>query len=512
MQVLASQGPNSSKEIGASEYTQGSIEKIGRSWLLPKQEEKEAPYRDLLASYIERVKFDDLSNDAVVSLKHHVLDSIGCAINALTWESISNVRDMLEEEYEFNSSGRCSLIGFGKRKTNAVQLAAFWNTSLTRYVDFMDSYMAKMQTCHPSDNLGSILSSSEYRDQGGRDFLTALGIAYHVHCRFMDAMPLERKSFDHTVQLAISISSGCSRSLGLNLEQTANAISMAGSSTQGLDVSRSGYLSNWKGLASAQAALSSVNCVMMASKGVTGPSCAFEGPHGVFDAFGDRFMIDWSKEDCERVTKTCIKKYNVEMHNQSLIVALLELRRNEKFKPDEVKEVRVETFAQANNITGSGKLAGNKYDVRTKDQADHSIPYACAASIISGDLYPDQYRQEMIKRSDIQELLHKVVCKENKKYSRMFPEKIACKVTIKLNNRRKLSREKTDYKGMFSRPMPVEKLNEKFRRLTSKVIDSSLQDQIISTVLDIENRKLSELTQILSKIDVRSKELTPFLR
>jgi 2-methylcitrate dehydratase len=474
-----------------------------------KQQESQT-YSDEIASYVERITFNDLSNNAITSLKHHLLDSIGCALNALTWEPVRKVQAMVEEDFDPRPDAKCTMIGLGTKKINTPQLAAFWNGALVRYIDFMDAYMAKMQTCHPSDNLSSVFASAEYAGLNGQEFLTALGIAYHIQCRFMDAMPSERKAFDHTVQLGISIAASCSKALGLSFEQTSNAIRMAATSVQGLDASRSGYLSNWKGLASAQAALGIMNCVMLAKHGITGPSRAFEGPHGVFEAFGDRFVIDWSKEDCERVTKCNIKKYNVEMHDQSLIEGMLELKRRENFNPNEVDKIEIETFAEANNITGSGKLAGNKYDVNTKDQADHSIPYMCAVSIIEGDIYPDQYRDATIRRPDVQSLLHKVSVKENQKYSRLFPGQIACQIRILLRDKRKLSLEKRDYEGMFSRPMPIEKVNEKFRRVTSSVMDHSIQNEAIDTVLDFENQSVSDLSRILSKIDLSKKKMTAY--
>jgi 2-methylcitrate dehydratase len=39
--------------------------------------------------------------------------------------------------------------------------AAFYNAALLGYLDFNDSYLAKGETCHPSDNLGAILAAGE---------------------------------------------------------------------------------------------------------------------------------------------------------------------------------------------------------------------------------------------------------------------------------------------------------------------------------------------------------------
>jgi hypothetical protein len=37
-----------------------------------------------------------------------------------------------------------------------------------------DSYLAKHETCHPSDNLGVVLAAAEFAERSGKDLLVAL--------------------------------------------------------------------------------------------------------------------------------------------------------------------------------------------------------------------------------------------------------------------------------------------------------------------------------------------------
>lgn len=460
-----------------------------------------ATYAEKIAEFAERISFEQLSKEALTKLKHHLLDSIGCAVTSLDWGPVKATQEMVLHDYAPKADGACTLIGFGKNKKSSPQVAAFWNGTCVRYVDFMDGYVAKHQTCHPSDNVASILAASEHVKKSGKELLEALAVAYHVHCRLMDMMPVGKNGFDHTTQLGISIAAGASRALGMDREQITNAICMAGAASQGLEVTRQGQLSNWKGIASGNVALSAMNCVMLAKRGVTGPPLVFEGPDGMFQDFHEKFDIKWNKEDGERVRKSDIKKYNVEMHDQSLIEGLLELEEKEGFRSDEVKKILVETFKTAYDITGKGKLAGNKYIVRTKDQADHSIPYIAAVALLDGDVYPEQYRSDRLTRSDVQSLLRKVMIRHNPKYDKTFPDKLSCKISITLDSGRRLEIEKQDYEGFFTRPMPVDKVIQKFRRLTSKFMDLTLQDKLVDTVLNMEKSSTVELMEILSSVD-----------
>ena len=54
---------------------------------------------------------------------------------------------------------------------------AFFNGALSRHLDFMDSYLAEGETCHPSDNLGAVLAAAEMRGATGADFLAALAVS-----------------------------------------------------------------------------------------------------------------------------------------------------------------------------------------------------------------------------------------------------------------------------------------------------------------------------------------------
>jgi len=130
-----------------------------------------------LAGFVTRVVYADLSEEVVAALKVRVLDSIGCALGALDAPLIS----MIKQHIDIFGGNPCStLIAGGK---TAPDRAAFFNGALVRYLDFNDSFLAKHETCHPSDTMSSILAASEYARCSGKEFLTALAVAYQVQCR-----------------------------------------------------------------------------------------------------------------------------------------------------------------------------------------------------------------------------------------------------------------------------------------------------------------------------------------
>ena len=137
-----------------------------------------------LAKFVVASSFDDLPGQAVDQLKIRVLDALGCAIGALSGQPVKSVRKL---ESEFGGLPFCTLIGGGKSSPDR---AAFYNGALVRYLDFNDSFLAKGETCHPSDNIASVLAASEYADASGKEFLVSLALAYQVQCRLSEVAPV----------------------------------------------------------------------------------------------------------------------------------------------------------------------------------------------------------------------------------------------------------------------------------------------------------------------------------
>src|ERR1700747_1454505 len=144
------------------------------------------------------------------------------------------------------------------------------------------------------------------------------------------------RGFDHTAQLAFSLGAAAGRLLGLDEQQIGHAIAMAAVSDASFAVVRAKPLSQWKGLASAQSALGSVNAVFLARRGVEGPLQVIEGPNGIDNLLHMQIRIDWDQQDYEGVLESTIKKYNSMIHTQSAVHCMVELVRQNKFAPSKI--------------------------------------------------------------------------------------------------------------------------------------------------------------------------------
>lgn len=438
-----------------------------------------------LAAWVVSADWDRISAPARDALKLRVLDALGCAVGARGAEVLRQVRSEIDE---MGGNPIATLIGGGR---TAPDRAALHNAAAVRYLDFNDTFMAPGESCHPSDNLGAVLAAVEFAGGDGKELLVALAVAYQVQCRLSEVAPVRKRGFDHVTQGAYAAAAGVARGLRLDVAQTANAIAIAGTAFNALRVTRTGNLSNWKGLAYPNVDFAAVHAGFLARAGITGPEAVFEGNKGFKETIAGPFDIDWSNEDLEIVRRTSIKRFNAEFHAQSVIEAAIELRQ-EGVDPGRIDRVDVDVFQVAFDIIGGGE-EGAKTLIRTKEEADHSLPYMTAVALLDGQLQPAQYKAERIGRKDVQQLLQRVVVRPDAGLSARFPREHPCRVRIILDDGRVLSREKSDYLGFVTRPAGWTDVEAKYRALGGP-------DEIVEQVKNLAEIRVADLCRTLGRV------------
>lgn len=437
-------------------------------------------------------------------LKRHLLDAVASMADAVNRPTIQKLARQIKK---VSPGGDCHLPLVGNISCDR---AAQLYTALVRYPDFMDNYLGKEATCHPSDNIGSLLAVAQLRGSSGLDFLTALAVAYQVECRLVEEIPVMMEGIDHTLFLAYSITCGVARLLGLSEKQTTHALSMSGCSISPMVTSRASYTYEWKGIASSFDALATVNIAILAGENMTGPIALFEGPKGFAEIFNMKLDYNWEQENFSLIPKCCLKRYNAEVHSQSAIDALLLLRQEHTIDPAAIEKIEITTFLTAYHIIGGGAY-GDRKTVATKEQADHSLFYLAAVAMLDGDIWPEQFEPQRIEKTDVQELLQKVSVKTSfplhepmklagalDNYTRAYPEEMCAKVSVILKNGESYHKEVKDYPGFFTRPFSWEQTIEKFDRLAG-YLSRADRENIITIVQHIDQLPIKQLCKELAK-------------
>jgi 2-methylcitrate dehydratase len=343
------------------------------------------------------------------------------------------------------------------------------------------------------------LTIAEYVGGSGRDLMLAVALAYTVQSRFVDHANFMTRGFDHTAQLAFSLNAAAGRLLGLSEPQIANAIAMAAASDASFAVIRAKPLSQWKGLASAQSALAAMNTLFLARRGVEGPLQVIEGPNGIDNLLHMQIRIDWDKQGYEGVLESTIKKYNAMIHTQSAVHCMVELVRQNKLDPGKVVSIEADVIRIAYDFAGGGLYGVDKV-IRTKEQADHSLPYLLAVALLDGDVMPAQFEPDRIMRADVQQLLKKVSVRPDQEFTDQYPAKMPAKVAVRLQDGKVIEHEVQDFSGLASRPFTWEESVEKFDRLVSGPADEGTCREIKDSVHSLENIQVADLMALLGRV------------
>ena len=375
--------------------------------------------------------------------------------------------------------------------------AALYNGTLISHFGLNDSYVTKNDSGHPSDNLAAVLAAAEYAGATGRDLMAALAVAYQVHCRLTDVAPVRAKGFDQATLGAYAAAAGITKALGLDRGRIANALAISGASLNSLRASRTGNISQWSGLAFPASSARAVEAALLAARGITGPLEICEGDKGFMDVIAGMFQIDWRREDLERVSRTIVRQNCADIHAQVAIENLLELKHSHALRGIDVESMDVEIFDVAYHLLGGGE-EGDRKQVRTTEQALHSLPYLLAVAAIDGQVMPEQLIADRIQRDDVQQLLRRISIRPHDGYSRAFPLEMPCRISVFLKRGPILIQETRQRTGA---PAPTwDTTLRKFYALAGQHAGSSLLDDIADAVRNLEFITTGELTTLLTQV------------
>jgi 2-methylcitrate dehydratase len=434
---------------------------------------------DRLVAFSLSTRYEDLPEEVVVEARRRLVDALGCAVGAIAEPSSSIARRVATR---FQGTPSVKLIGGGSA---AADWAAFANGVHIRYLDCNDTYLS-LEPAHPSDNWAAVMAAGELAGADGKAWIVAAAIAYEVQCRLCDAASIRARGWDHTTYGSISSTLAAARLFGLSHEQTVHALGIASTTGTALRLTRAGELSMWKGCAFAFAARNSLFATLLAADGLTGPAPLFEGEMGFWQQVSGKFSLpklggktgaDWM------LPKTSIKFVPAEYHSQSAIAAAFSLRSKIK-DPATIQSIEIATFRVAVEIIGKDP---EKWRPKTRETADHSLPYCTAVALIDGEITARQFSDERLADPALIELVSHTTVVEDAKLTAGYPAGIPNRVTVTLSDGTKLVEEVAFPPGHDKNPLTDEQLAHKFHGLADPVIGRAQAQAIWDRIAHLEN-------------------------
>ncbi|OGW14288.1 MAG: hypothetical protein A3K09_02610, partial [Nitrospinae bacterium RIFCSPLOWO2_12_FULL_47_7] len=406
-----------------------------------------------IVDYAFGLKYKALAKDAVQTAKERLLDSFAAAFAAYHESPVKAMRN-----FALGASARKGATVFGTKHKAPVDHAAVCLGTMIRALDWNDTYLNK-EPGHPSDNIAACLAVAEAEGRTGKDLILAIVLAYELQCRLCDAAGIRRKGWDHVTYGSTSSAAAAAKLMNFSAIKIRHTLAIAITTGNYLRQTRIGAISNWKAAAFAQAAQNAVRAAQYVRQGFTGPSDIFEGKHGFINQitqgeFGLAERFGGQMGEKFKIVDTYIKYFPAEYHSQSAIWAALDLRKTLGRKLN-IEKIHVDTSFHSYEIIGREPA---KWTPKTRETADHSLPYIVAAALMDGDISLKQFDGKHLENAELLALAQKITVAEKKEYTDIYGKSFPSKITITMSDGTVHEKEVLDPKGHPNNPLTPEEI------------------------------------------------------
>src|SRR5205085_2297744 len=178
--------------------------------------------------------------------------------------------------------------------------------------------------------------------------------------------------------------------------------------------------------------------------------------------------------------------------SQSAIDAALQLR-SDVGDVEKIQAIDLHTFDAAVDIIGKDP---EKWRPKTRETADHSLPYCTVVALVDGDVTLDQFAPERLTDEKLLALVAKVKIHRDAGLSKRYPAGIPNRLTVTLDDGRQCVKEVEFPRGHARNPMTDEEVEQKFRTLVEPRYGKRRTKQILKAVWDMEEVSVKGLVRL----------------
>lgn len=418
-----------------------------------------------LARYCATTKYEELSAAAVEAVKRLAWDFLAVTLRGAEAPSSLPVLRFVED---LGLPGPSTVLGRGTKAQP--QYAALANGTSVKGYELDDI------STEASSHIGPVvfpvaLALAEAVPTDGRTFVTAVAMGYEAMVRIGRAVA-PREHYAHGFHPSgtcgvFGAATTAARLCGLDVERTVHALGIAGSQAAGLQEFL--FEGAWtKALHSGWAAHSGILAARLARQGFRAPTTILEGRFGFLRSYSHAADPDLVLDGLGRgfkVTEVGIKRYSACRYEHGAIDAILELVREHRLLPADIRQVEIRLVRAAFPIIA--EPVDVKYRPQTPMDAMHSMPYGAAVAIVRGSASVEDHAPEVIAAPEVRDLIARVRCVHDPELEREFPVRWPTVVRIETVTGRWLERRKDHPHGDAADPLSWEEIRAKVEHLTA---------------------------------------------
>ena len=435
--------------------------------------------------------FEPQTDLAWRTARHMLIDSLGCALEALEYPACSKLLGPLVEGASLPGGARVPGTSY---ELDPVK-AAFDIGATIRWLDYNDTWLAA-EWGHPSDNLGAILAVADWLARKGTPLTMRQVLECAIKAHEIQGVIALKNSFnqvglDHVALVKLASTAVVSHLLGLTREQSLAALSQVFVDGQSLRTYRhapnTGSRKSW---AAGDACSRAVRLALIAQTGEMGYPGALTAPAwGFYDVSFQGRPFRFERDFGSYVMENVLFKisYPAEFHSQSAVEAAMTL--HQRFQElgrsvEDVEKIVIRTHAACVRIIDKQGPLDNPAD------RDHCIQYMVAVPLIFGRLTAADYEDGVAADPRIDALRAKIRCVEDPDFTADYhdPDKrsIANGLNVTFKDGTKLDEVLVEYPigHRRRREEGIPLLEAKFRRNLARRFDEARQQRILDVALD----------------------------
>jgi 2-methylcitrate dehydratase len=390
-----------------------------------------------IVEFVERLSFDDLSASAVTATKVRALDAYACAWGAVEADPVVAAKRAF---LPVATPGRAHLV---TGESAHVEVAAFINSLMTRYLDFNDAH--EVAYGHPSDMILPLFNVAEELGSSGQEVIVAIAAAYQVACGITLGGGVHYKRWETAFAQGIGTAVGAAMLMKLTPDTISDAVGIATACSSPLNIRKTGsHLSMWKGCAGPQAARMGLQAAALAGAGMQGPDEAFEGARGVFEMITGEFQMRQYLDVSQRfeVENTTIKLYPVSGRVLAPVETVIAMR-PEIGDVSAITSIDVQTYQYCFEFEQKDheSLTESAWDPQTREMADHSLRWLLAVALLDGNVSVSSFDDDQLRRTDTRRLVAQMTITEDPQLTARWPQEWVSIITIRTQDGRTIRRE-----------------------------------------------------------------------
>ncbi|MCH7914521.1 MAG: MmgE/PrpD family protein, partial [Deltaproteobacteria bacterium] len=227
---------------------------------------------------------------------------------------------------------------------------------------------------------------------------------------------------------------------------------------------------------------------LLAENGFTGIVNVFESPYGgfctTFSRSSDRFDLSELTSGLGKRYETMnisLKFYSCAATNHTTLDSLRAMQKTRPFKADEVNRIRV----WGHQITVDH--VGWPYRAQGVTSAQLNLPFCVATLLLEGDVFVDQFSEEMVSNPARMALAEKVEVIHDPEITAMGREfRHLVRVKVELRDGTVLKESAEDYRGSEKNFGTDADIINKFEKLVCHILPHGQVDRLRDTVLGLE--------------------------